>query len=65
MSKTNNSSGFEGNYKNFTVDLNEELTSQLCESARDTGVPPEVIAAAILTSHVEKGSLDVSDLRDS
>lgn len=65
MSKTNNSSRFEGHYKNFTVDLNEELASHLCESARDTGVPPEVIAAAILTSHVEKGSLDVSDLRDS
>ena len=65
MSKTNISSGVEGNYKNFTVDLYEELASQLCESASDTGVPPEVIAAAILTSHVEKGSLDVSDLRDS
>ena len=65
MSKTNISSVFEGNYKNFTVDLYEELASQLCESASDTGVPPEVIAAAILSSHVEKGSLDVSDLRDS
>ena len=65
MSKTTTNSGLEGNYKNFTVDLSEELASQLCKSARDTGVPPEVIAAALLTSHIEKGSLDVSDLRGS
>tara|TARA_B100000497_G_C7525579_1_gene319092 strand:+ start:210 stop:407 length:198 start_codon:yes stop_codon:yes gene_type:complete len=65
MSKPTTNIGLEDNYKNFTVDINEELASQLCESERDTGVPPEVIAAAILTSHVEKGSLDVTDLRDT
>ena len=54
-----------GNYINFPIDLNEGLASQLYKSARDAGAPPEVIAAAILSSHVENGSLDVSDLRDS
>ena len=54
-----------GNYKNFPVDLNEGLASQLYKSARDARAPPEVIAAAILSSHVENGSFDVSDLRDS
>ena len=65
MSKINNNCGLDGSYKNFTVDLNEELASQLFKFARDSGAPPEVLAAAILTSHVEKGSLDISDLRDS
>ena len=64
MSKTKTNSEFDGNYKNFTVDLNEELSSQLFKFARDQGAPPEVLAAAILSSHVEKGSLDVSDLRN-
>ena len=65
MSKPTTNIGLEDNYNNFTVDLNEELASQLFKFARDSGAPPEVLAAAILTSHVEKGSLDVSDLRDS
>ena len=65
MSKKINYSEFEGNFKNLTVELNEELDSQLFHFARDTGATPEVIAAAILTSHVEKGSLDISDSRDS
>ena len=65
MSNTTTNNGLNGSFKNFTVDLNEELASQLYKSARDTGAPPEVIAAAILTSHVEKGSLDISDSRDS
>lgn len=54
-----------GENKKFTLDLNEEFASQLFKFARDAGSPPEVLAAAILTSHVEKGSLDASDLRDS
>ena len=53
-----------GENKNLTLDLSEELASQLFKFARDSGAPPEVLAAAILTSHVEKGSLDASDLRD-
>ena len=65
MCKSNWESNVSGNYKNFPLDLYEELASQLYKSARDAGAPPEVIAAAILSSHVEKGPLDVSDLRDS
>ena len=57
-------SEFEGNFKNLTVELNEELASKFFHFARDTGAPPEVIAAAILTAHVDKGPLDLSDLRD-
>jgi hypothetical protein len=52
-------------YKKLTLDLSEEFASQLFKFARDAGAPPEVLAAAILTSHVENGSLDASDLRDS
>ena len=56
---------FEGNFKKLSLELNEELASQLFHFASDTGAPPEVIAAAILTSHVEKDSSDISDSRDS
>ena len=54
-----------GENKKLTLDLSEELASQLFKFARDAGAPPEVLAAAILTSHAEKGFLDASDLRDS
>lgn len=64
MCKPGLNSILSGKYRNFSLDLNEELASQLYKSARDTGAPPEVIAAAILTSHVDNGPLDVSDLRD-
>lgn len=65
MSKSNNEIEHFCEYKKLTLDLNEEIASQLFRFARDAGAPPEVLAAAILTSHVEKGSLDASDLRDS
>ena len=51
--------------KKLTLDLSEELASQLFKFAHDAGAPPEVLTEAILTSHVEKDSLDESDLRDS
>jgi hypothetical protein len=51
--------------KKLTLDLSEKLASQLFKFARDAGAPPEVLAEAILISHVEKDSLDESDLRDS
>ena len=53
-----------GENKKLTLDLSEELASQLFKFARDTGAPPEVLAAAILTAHIDKSPLDVSDLRD-
>ena len=65
MSKPNNEIESSGEYKEFTLNLSEELASKLFKFARDAGVPPEVLAAVILNSHVEKGSLDASDLRDS
>ena len=65
MSKSNNEIEPFGECKKLTLDLREELASQLYKLARDLGVDPEVLAAAILTSHIEKGSLDTSDLRDS
>lgn len=65
MSKTNKLNKPLGGYKKLTLDVNEEIASQLFRFARDAGAPPEVLAAAILTSHVEKGSMDASDLRDS
>ena len=65
MCKSSWDNNLSGNYKKFPVDLNEGLASQLYKSARDAGVPPEVIAAAILTSHEENSPLDASDLRDS
>lgn len=54
-----------GENKKLTLDLSEELASQLFKFARGAGAPPEVLAAAIMISHAEKGSLDASDLRDS
>ena len=54
-----------GENRKLTLDLSEELASKLFKFARDAGAPPEVLAAAILTSHAEKGFLDASDLRDS
>ena len=65
MSKSNNEIEPFGEYKKLTLDLSEELASQLFKFARDAGTPPEVLAAVILNSHVEKGSFDASDLRDS
>ena len=65
MSKPNNEIESSGEYKELTIDLSEELASKLFKFARDAGAPPEVLAAVILNSHVEKGSLDASDLRDS
>tara|TARA_B110000483_G_C17668835_1_gene340996 strand:- start:75 stop:272 length:198 start_codon:yes stop_codon:yes gene_type:complete len=65
MSKSNNEIEPFGECKKLTLDLSEELASQHYKLARNLGVDPEVLAAAILTSHIEKGSLDTSDLRDS
>ena len=65
MSISNNEIEPFGECKKLTLDLSEELASQLYKLARDLGVDPEVLAAAILTSHIEKGYLDTSDLRDS
>ena len=65
MSETYNEIESSGEYKELTIDLSEELASKLFRFARDAGAPPEVLAAAILTSHVEKGSMVASDLRDS
>ena len=65
MSKPYNEIESSGVYKVLTIDLSEELASKLFQFARDAGTPPEVLAAVILNSHVEKGSLDASDLRDS
>jgi hypothetical protein len=65
MSKPYNEIESFGAYKKLTVDSSEEFASQLFKFARDAGAPPEVLAAAILTSHVENASLDASDLRDS
>ena len=65
MNKPYNEIESFGEYKKLTLDLSEEFASQLFKFARDAGAPPEVLAAAILTSHTENGSLDVSDLRDS
>ena len=65
MSKSNNEIEPFGEYKKLTLDLSEGLASKLFKFARDAGAPPEVLAAVILNSHVEKGSLDASDLRDS
>jgi len=65
MSKPYNEIELSSGYKKLTLDVNEEIASQLFRFARDAGAPPEVLAAAILTSHVEKSPLDASDLRDS
>ena len=65
MSEPYNEIESSGEYKELTIDLSEELASKLFKFARDAGAPPEVLAAVILNSHVEKGSLDASDLRDS
>jgi hypothetical protein len=65
MTKPYNEIESSGVHKELTIDLSEELASKLFKFARDAGAPPEVLAAAILNSHIEKGSLDASDLRDS
>ena len=64
MSKPKNEIEPFGEYKKLTLDLREELASQLYKLARNLGVDPEVLAAGILTSHIEKSSLDESDLSD-
>ncbi len=65
MSKSYKQNEPLGGYKELRLDVNEEIASQLFRFARDAGAPPEVLAAVILNSHIEKGSLDAPDLRDS
>jgi hypothetical protein len=42
----------QNNYKNLSLSLDAELSSQLQAEAQAAGLSPEALAAAILSSHV-------------
>ena len=42
----------QNNYKNLSLSLDAELSSQLQAEAQAAGLSPEAMAAAILSSHV-------------